>query len=221
MSAKDMTNQRFGRIQVLSRVNNDKYGNAMWLCVCGYCGSKFVTTGSAIRGGHTRSCGCLQKSVASKLLRTHGMSRTRIFKNWAAMKQRCENPNNTAYKDYGAKGIFVCEEWHDFEKFYSWAISSGYSDGLTIDRKDNSKGYYPDNCRWATRAEQNRNTTRTHKIECNGRFITAAEASRMVNVSRSSVAEWCRSGRVSTIADVIKAEKEISDVKHLRRKQNA
>lgn len=216
-----MTNQRVGTIQVLSRAPSDKYGNAMWRCVCGYCGDEFVTKGNALRSGHTRSCGCLQKIVASNLSRTHGMSRTRIFKNWEAMKQRCENPNSRAYKDYGAKGISVCEDWHDFEKFYSWAISSGYFDGLTIDRKDNSKGYFPDNCRWATRAEQNRNTTRTHRIEYNGRFITAAEAGRMVNVSRSTVAKWCRSGRVSTIEDVIKAEKEISDIKHFRRKLNA
>ena len=216
-----MTNQRVGKIQVLSRAPNDKCGNAVWFCVCGYCGSEFTAMGQAIRSGHTRSCGCLQRIVVSKLSRTHGMSRTRIFKNWAAMKQRCENPNSTSYKDYGAKGISVCREWHDFWNFYSWAISNGYSDGLTIDRKDNSKGYFPDNCRWATRAEQNRNTTRTHRIECNGRFITAAEAARMVHVSRSSVAEWCRSGRVSTIEDVIKVAKEISDVKHLRGKQNA
>ena len=216
-----MTNQLVGKIRILRRAPNDKYGNAMWFCLCGYCGSEFVASGHSIRVRHTRSCGCLQKITASKISRTHGMSRSRIFKNWEAMKQRCENPNSTAYKDYGAKGIYVCQEWQDFVNFYSWAISNGYSDGLTIDRKDNSKGYSPDNCRWATRAEQNRNTTRTHRIEYNGQFITAAEAGRMVNVSRSTIAKWCRSGRVSTIADVIKAEKEISDIKHFRRKLNA
>ena len=118
------------------------------------------------------------------------------------MKQRCSNPNNSAFKDYGANGVTVCDEWQSFERFYEWMMLQGDKPGLTVDRKDNSKGYSPENCRLATRAEQNRNTTRTHRIICGDRVITAAEAGRIVGTARSTVAKWAREGRVITIDDV-------------------
>ena len=120
------------------------------------------------------------------------------------MIQRCENPHNGAYCDYGGKGIKVCEEWKDFRGFMEWAMANGYDDTLTIERKDNRKGYNPQNCRFATRAEQNRNTTRTHRIKYGDRVLTAAEAGRIVGVDRSSVAKWVRDGRVETMDDVFK-----------------
>ena len=125
------------------------------------------------------------------------------------MKQRCENPNTSAYVNYGGKGISVCNEWQDFERFYLWAISNGYQPGLTIERKDNSKGYYPDNCTFATRAEQNRNTTRTHRIVYENGVFTAAEAAKIAGVSRSTVAKWARTGKVSTLTEVLEKAKNI------------
>lgn len=201
MSVKDMTRQKIGLVEVIERAGSDAYGNARWRCKC-KCGNEFIAKGHDLRNGHVRSCGHLQRQIASELNATHRMSKTRLYAVWDGMKQRCENPNSTAYRDYGAKGVRVCQEWHDFERFYEWMMSQGYKPGLTIDRKDNAKGYGPDNCRLATRAEQNRNTSRTHRIICGSEIVTAAEAARMVGSDRSTVAKWVRDGRANTIADV-------------------
>lgn len=84
----------------------------------------------------------------------HGLSETRIYKTWGNMKQRCYNPNDSKYGSYGGKGITVCDEWlHDFQAFYDWAMANGYTEELTIDRKDAKMGYSPDNCRWITMEE--------------------------------------------------------------------
>lgn len=86
----------------------------------------------------------------------HGFSRTRIYSEWHSMKGRCYTKTHTAYKNYGAKGITVCDEWKcDFLAFYNWAMQNGYNDTLTLDRIDSTKGYSPNNCKWATYAEQN------------------------------------------------------------------
>ena len=133
------------------------------------------------------------------------------------MRQRCENPNHTAFKDYGARGIQVCEEWCNFEAFYAWAMANGYRRDLTIERKDLNKGYCPSNCIYITRAEQNRNTRRTHRIICGERTITAAEAARMAGLSRSTVAQWVRDGKVKDIDDVFRLEQAIDNGMHPRK----
>lgn len=102
----------------------------------------------------------------------HGMAKTRLNNIYHSMKNRCNNPNNYKYKNYGARGIKVCDEWsQDFANFYNWAISSGYREGLSIDRIDNNGNYEPSNCRWVTQYEQNRNQRSNHMVTYNGETL--------------------------------------------------
>lgn len=153
----DLTGQRFGRLVVLGRAENSRSGQAMWKCKCD-CGQEIIAPGNDLRRGHTHSCGCFRKDKTLETHTVHGGNGTRLHNIWCAMKQRCYYPSYQCYKDYGGRGITVCDEWKDdFSAFRNWALSHGYQDDLSIDRIDNDKGYSPDNCRWATATEQRQN----------------------------------------------------------------
>ncbi len=146
----------FGRLTVTKRAGKTIKRELLWECRC-ECGGMKVTTGYLLRSDQTRSCGCLQRETITLKNSTHLMSGTRIYRIWSNMLSRCGNSNNPQFADYGARGIFVCQEWHDFEAFSSWACANGYRDSLSIDRINNDDGYKPDNCRWATSLQQSRN----------------------------------------------------------------
>lgn len=112
----------------------------------------------------------------------HGMWNTKIYHVWQGMKQRCEDPNRENYKNYGARGITVCEEWHDPETFINWALSHGYKEGLSIDRIDNEKGYFPDNCRWADSTTQARNQRKNRLLVYDGETKCLSEWSQIVGI---------------------------------------
>lgn len=211
MAIIDMTGKCFARLTVLERAENDKYGNAFWICQC-ECGNKVRVSGQSLRNGHTKSCGCLQKEKARLRLFKHGRSIKRstpwnkgikfekppyyqqIKSIFYAMRQRCNNSHCTEYARYGGRGIKICSDWKNFANFYKWALKNNYKDGLTIERIDNDKGYSPDNCRFATRAEQNRNTSRVNRVKDiqTGKTYVTAEVARMIGVSRSTAAKWYR-----------------------------
>ena len=124
------------------------------------CGNEKWVNYDHIRSGRTKTCGCGPSAITI----IHGMSRTSEYRSWESMLQRCENPKNHKYPIYGARGITVCDRWHDFQSFIS-DMGLKPAKGLTIERNDTNGNYEPGNCRWATRSEQCRNKR-------NSRFVT-------------------------------------------------
>lgn len=161
----DLYGKRFGRLTVMNREKNSNNGHARWKCKCD-CGKEVIVSSSDLRSGKQISCGCYNYERFLKEQRQikHGLRKHKLYGVWRSMKERCTLKTHVAYKDYGGRGITVCEEWkNDFKKFYDWSIQNGYKEGLTIDRIDNDKGYYPENCRWVTMKVQNTNKRNTLK----------------------------------------------------------
>lgn len=160
----DLKGKQFGRLTVLYEGAAAKSGEKTWVCKCS-CGTITKPIKSTrLRQGITQSCGCLQREIVAKSKTIHQQSRSRLYRVWRGMKDRCYRTSAINYAYYGGRGITVCDEWkNDFQAFRNWAISHGYSDDLTIDRIDNDKGYAPDNCRWLTMKEQNNNRRNTKR----------------------------------------------------------
>jgi hypothetical protein len=162
MKRVQVEGHKFGRWTVEIEADRRK-GHRQWLCRC-ECGSKKVIFGTNLKRGLSRSCGCLQRELQTKPL-THGQSgrrRTSEYIAWFNMKQRCYNPQYTRYKNWGGRGIRVCDRWlNSFENFLI-DMDSKPSPEHSLDRKDNDGDYEPSNCRWATDMEQRRNRTRRY-----------------------------------------------------------
>lgn len=163
--------------------------------MCG--GSTVVTTGS-LRSGNTKSCGCLRKEMLVKRQTVHGMAKSQerhpLYIVWASMKSRCYNPNEPSYKNYGGRGIKMCDEWMDFVPFMKWALNNGYREGLEIDRIDNNGNYEPGNCRFVTRSENQLNKRNNRCITIDGVTKTVSEWAEIAGLPLTTIYSRLRYG---------------------------
>ena len=149
--------EKYGRLLVISRTENNKYNKPTWECLCD-CGNIIIVNGNLLKNKNTQSCGCLKLEETIKRSTKHKLCNTKLYKVWAAMKGRCYNKNATQYNDYGGRGIIVCDDWkNDFQKFYDWSINNEYDNKLTLDRINVNGNYEPSNCRWVSMTIQARN----------------------------------------------------------------
>jgi len=188
---KDLTGQRFSRLKVLKVVGNnkDKGGFYYYLCKCD-CGNKKEVRGTSLRSGVVKSCGCLGKEMLEKGRQgTHKMSESVEYRTWLHLKDRCLNKNDKRYKNYGGRGIKVCKRWRDsFENFYK--DMGKRPKGLTIDRVNNDGNYELSNCRWITKKEQSRNTTKNIRITYKGKTMCMVEWAEKLNINYKCL--WAR-----------------------------
>lgn len=205
----DLTGKRFGRLVVLKQIEDyvvpSGRHHPQWLCQCD-CGKEPIgVLGNSLKSGHTRSCGCLREENLKTVAITHGDSYSKLYGVYTSIIDRCYNSNNKRFKDYGGRGINVCEEWKDsYLNFKTWAIASGYKEGLSIDRENNDLGYNSSNCRWVTRIVQQNNMRRNHIIEYNGQSKTIAEWSRELDISYDKLWKFIKKGL--SIEDILKED---------------
>lgn len=177
---EDLSGKRFGKLTVIKPAENinEYLGNKKWLCKCD-CGRESVVRSNYLKNGHTTSCGCLQRERVHEARFKHGDSNNRLFNIYEKIKRRCYNPKDHNYKEYGGRGIRVCNEWLDkdsgYINFKTWALSNGYKEDLSIDRIDVNGNYEPCNCRWATFKIQANNKRCNRRIVIDGVEKTAAE----------------------------------------------
>ena len=173
---KNLVGQKFGRLSPLSEEGRTKYGAVLWRCACD-CGTTTVKSSHALLTGDTRSCGCLQKEV-NRSAKTHGhtvgQKATPEFTAWKNMIARCTKNSHEEFKNYGNRGITVCERWRDFSAFLS-DVGLRPSPELSLHRIDNNLGYFKSNVKWATKEEQCNNTRRNVLLEFDGRVQTVTK----------------------------------------------
>lgn len=194
----DMTGQKIGRWTVIERDMTLSSSRAYWICEC-ECGNIKSVMGKYLRNKQSKSCGCLKEEKLKINGLKHNMRHTRFYSIWANMKSRCTNQNSEAYKDYGQRGIKICDRWNEFNNFYKDMYSSyqdalQYNENIMIDRIDNDGDYEPDNCRWASIIEQNNNKRNNRLYSYKGNTLTISEWSNNLNIPYQTLLNRFNSG---------------------------
>lgn len=186
----DITGKRYGKLTAikLDHIEHVATGTVhYWLYKCDCGNEKVIRKGEVSQGG-SQSCGCYLRESVRERATKHGDSETRLYDIYRGIKRRCLNPKFKHYKDYGGRGIKICDEWlEDYLNFKEWAINNGYSDNLTIERIDFNGNYEPNNCKWIPLSEQPKNTRRCRFITINGIKHTIKEWAKYLNLSYSTL----------------------------------
>lgn len=183
MKAHDLHGKTFGQWQVLSMLpNRTDDGKIQWICRCS-CGYERAIAGTLLASGNTSKCEHCSRTKHGHATRSSGYTRT--YRSWNSMRQRCNNPNANRFDRYGGRGITCCERWETFENFL--ADMGERPAGKTLERIHNSKGYSPENCKWATPIEQGANMDSTKHVHCDGHRISLRQASIIVKRPHSSL----------------------------------
>ena len=178
--------EKYGRLTVIK----NHHPKDEVTCIC-ECGNIKVARATNVFYGGTKSCGCLFKEGNNL---KHGGRGTRIYQIWKGMRERCYTKTCSIYKNYGARGITICEEWSDFNVFKEWALKNGYADDLSIDRIDVNGNYEPSNCKWATMKEQANNTRNNHFLTLNGERKTISQWAEKTGLRSATIASRVRRG---------------------------
>jgi len=188
----DLSGTKFFRWNIIERAENGKQGHIRWKCKCD-CGKESIVYGFSLNENATnqsKSCGCLRKELVKIRFKTHGYESNGKclpeYTSWHSMLQRCGNPKHKQYKDYGERGITVCNQWKDFQCFIN-DMGDKPSDEYSIDRINNSGNYEPNNCKWSTDIEQANNKRNNRFITVGNEKHTVSEWSRIVNTKRQTL----------------------------------
>lgn len=182
----DLTGRRFDRLKVIRESGRNKFHQIEWLCLCD-CGREVSVVGARLNFGGTKSCGCLLLEWVKKDDRKHGGKHTVEYHIWLDMKQRCSNPQNSGYPNYGGRGIKVCERWMKFDNFI-YDVGKRPSPKHSLDRHPDVNGNYePNNFRWATREQQANNLRKNVWIEYEGVKMTRSNWAKCMGITDSSL----------------------------------
>lgn len=180
----DITGKKFFRFTVVAYVGRNNSGNALWECICD-CGNTRIVCGSNLRLGRHKSCGCLQVK--------HGMANNQLYPTWIKMLRRCHEKSDKDYRNYGGRGIVVCDRWKDVANFIDDMLPT-YRLGLQLDRKDTDGPYSPENCHWATPKQQQRNRRNNRLLAYHGSIRSVAEWSRLTGLGEGTIASRINRG---------------------------
>jgi lambda repressor-like predicted transcriptional regulator len=186
--ALDITGMKFNRLTAMKNTwVFDRDGRYKWVFLCD-CGSIYEASGSQVKNGNVKSCGCLVKELSKcgDKSRVHGMSRTPTYKCWKGLRARCLNKKHPYYKNYGGRGITVCDRWSSFELFFE-DMGLKPSEAHSLDRIDNSAGYSKENCRWATAIVQGNNKRNNNILTYNGESLSVAQWSKKTGLEEDTI----------------------------------